>query len=274
VGHGLAIVIQTPDDQTWLYDAGSLGDPRYTCDTISRFLWSRGIQRIDRLIVSHADADHYNAVPGVLQRFDVERVIVTPQMRQSSSMGLEPFWQQIESLGIPVEQLALGDVLASESGFQADILHPPRDVDYSSDNANSLVLRLEYHGHSLLLTGDLERDGLARFEQEVNMHCDVVLAPHHGSLHSHPLEFAEHCSASWIVVSGANALESGLVDRSKDAVLFDTARYGAVFVVVNDQGIHVDTFRDVDRGAELAKVSTGSIATELRTDGVIDHIKP
>ena len=36
--------------------------------------------RIDGLVISHADIDHYNAVPGLLERFRVGSVYVSPVM--------------------------------------------------------------------------------------------------------------------------------------------------------------------------------------------------
>jgi competence protein ComEC len=63
VGHGACIVLQSPTGETLLYDAGSLGSPEFATQTIASYLWHRGIMRIDGIVISHADIDHYNAVP-------------------------------------------------------------------------------------------------------------------------------------------------------------------------------------------------------------------
>ena len=63
MGHGTCVVLELPGSGTWLYDAGCLGDSRFSGDTISRFLWDRGISRLRGIVLSHADVDHYNAVP-------------------------------------------------------------------------------------------------------------------------------------------------------------------------------------------------------------------
>ena len=80
VGHGECIVMQGPGGETLLYDAGAIGSPEYATQTIASYLWDRGIMRIDGLILSHADIDHYNAVPGLLERFRVGTVYVSPVM--------------------------------------------------------------------------------------------------------------------------------------------------------------------------------------------------
>src|SRR5207344_1165443 len=80
MGHGACVVLETPDGRTLLYDAGSLGSPEYATQSVAGYLWDRGILRIDGIILSHADIDHYNAVPGLLERFRVGAVYVSPMM--------------------------------------------------------------------------------------------------------------------------------------------------------------------------------------------------
>ncbi len=69
VGHGACVVLELPGGETWLYDAGRLGDSRVGVDWVSRFLWSRGITRLDRILLSHADVDHFNLMPELIERF-------------------------------------------------------------------------------------------------------------------------------------------------------------------------------------------------------------
>lgn len=82
VGHGLAILLELPDGGRFLYDAGQFSTPAYPVRTISEYLWNRGVTRLDGLFLSHPDMDHFNAVPGILERFPVARVYVPPQMFQ------------------------------------------------------------------------------------------------------------------------------------------------------------------------------------------------
>ena len=69
VGHGTSVVLRTADSRAWLYDCGSLGNDRGTAQEIDSVLWSMGIVRLEGIFLSHADADHYNALPAVLKRF-------------------------------------------------------------------------------------------------------------------------------------------------------------------------------------------------------------
>ena len=78
VGHGCGIVVRTPEGRTLVYDAGRLGAPAAARRAVAGVLWNHGIRRIDTLVVSHADADHFNAVPGLLERFTVGEIVVSP----------------------------------------------------------------------------------------------------------------------------------------------------------------------------------------------------
>jgi competence protein ComEC len=64
VGHGAAILIELPDGRNILYDSGRLGSPLSGARPIAALLWSHGITHLDAVVISHADSDHYNALPG------------------------------------------------------------------------------------------------------------------------------------------------------------------------------------------------------------------
>ncbi len=57
------IVLELPDGRTVLYDAGRMSGPTFCCRIVSGYLWSRGLTHIDAVVLSHADSDHYNALP-------------------------------------------------------------------------------------------------------------------------------------------------------------------------------------------------------------------
>src|SRR5262245_34808260 len=89
VGHGGCTVIETPDGRTILYDAGSITGPEVTRRHIAPFLWHRGIRRIDEVIVSHADLDHFNGVPALAERFAIGQVSLTPSFSAKPTPGVK-----------------------------------------------------------------------------------------------------------------------------------------------------------------------------------------
>jgi competence protein ComEC len=63
VGHGLAVVVHAPGGQAMLYDCGRMGDPSVGRRIIAPALWSRGLSRIDEVILSHAEPCHRDPTP-------------------------------------------------------------------------------------------------------------------------------------------------------------------------------------------------------------------
>ena len=55
-----------------------MGDPSVGRRIIAPALWSRGVTRLDSVFLSHADQDHYNALPDLLDRFAIGEVVIPP----------------------------------------------------------------------------------------------------------------------------------------------------------------------------------------------------
>jgi competence protein ComEC len=236
VGHGAAVVLELPDGRTLLYDAGRLGVPTRAARAVSGFLWSRGIRRLDAVVISHADADHYNALPELLRQFPASVVYVSPVMFEQRSQALDALRLAIEREHVPLRATWSGDRLRAGGGATIEVLHPPRRGVLGSDNANSIVLSVEYEGRRLLLTGDLETPGLEDVVAEEPRDCDVLLAPHHGSAASDPPGFAAWSTPEWTVISGGpsdhlQAAQSAYAGRGGQ--LLHTAADGAVQVSIH-----------------------------------------
>lgn len=190
VGHGGCTVIETPDGRTILYDAGALGGPDVTRRQIAPFLWYRGIRRIDEVILSHADLDHFNGLPALFQRFAVGQVTMTPSFANKQTPAVGMFMDELMHGRIPVRIVQAGDRL-SAGAVEMEVLHPPTEGPEGNENARSLVLLLKHEGHTLLLTGDLEGAGLERVLSLPPRPVDILMAPHHGSLAANKKELAE-----------------------------------------------------------------------------------
>jgi competence protein ComEC len=87
VGHGSSVVLALPSGATMLYDAGQFTSPYGGARAIAGCLWARGVTHLDAVVISHADADHYNALPELLERFSVGVVYVSPVMFEDAESG-------------------------------------------------------------------------------------------------------------------------------------------------------------------------------------------
>ncbi len=252
VGHGCSIVLELPDGRTLLYDAGRLGSPNSGARTISRYLWSRGIHKLDAVLISHADVDHYNTLPLLLRQFAVQEVLVSPQMfAETDSLALAALRDAIQQAGVPIRvvhrRLPLFETLGRTSTPDGQevtfrLLHPPEEPVAGSDNAASLVLLIEYQGVRILLPGDLEPPGTSLLLAQAPLDCDLLLAPHHGSTRSDPPGFIDWSQPEWVVISGGDAEDAAPVTKtyqSGGAQVLHTETSGAVTVVVRDGAIEV-----------------------------------
>jgi competence protein ComEC len=250
VGHGAAVVVELPGGETLLYDSGRLGSPTSAARAVAGYLWARGIKHLDAVVVSHADADHYNALPALLDRFSVGAVYVSPVMFLEPSPALAALRSAINRAGVPLGEVWSGDRLRSAGGARIEVLHPPRGGVLGSDNANSIVLAIEYQGRRLLLTGDLESPGLDDVMAEEPYDCDVLLAPHHGSAFSDPPGFAGWSTPEWTVISGGwRDRPEGVADAyaARGSRVLHTATSGAVRVSIVDGQMDVERYVAQDR---------------------------
>ena len=179
VGQGLAVVVQT-HRHTLLYDTGA----RFTDITdagnriIAPYLRALGIERLDGLIVSHADADHSGGAVSLLGAVPVGwlRSSLPDDHRLVSARRLNQ---------LPNARCEAGEAWTWDD-VEFRVLHPTagsyRDSRLKSNDRSCVIKVTSTHG-SLLLTGDIE----ARSEAELilreggRLTSDVMLVPHHGS---------------------------------------------------------------------------------------------
>ncbi len=252
VGHGSCIVMETPDGRTILYDAGSLAGPDVTRRQIAPFLWHRGIRRIDEVIFSHADLDHFNGVIELSDRFAIGQVTYTPTFVDKPALGVHFVLQILYERGIPMRIAKAGDRL-SAGDVVLEVLHPPAAGLDGNENARSLVLLVRHAGHSILLTGDLEGNGMQHILSEIRPHpVQVLMAPHHGSHLANTVEFAQWARPRIVVSCQGRPPLSRIVQqryRQVGAQVLDTYQHGAVTVRSHASGLVVETFRTNERFA-------------------------
>jgi len=186
VGQGLAVVLRTRQ-HVLLYDTGpAFRSGTNTADlVIMPFLQNVGVERLDKLIVSHADQDHAGGLKSLLQKYETDQVLVGEAVEQSQTpqiqctAGVHWTWDEV----------------------RFEILHPRNSSAWEGNNRSCVVL-VSIGSTRLLLTGDIEApvetllvhaSGLTR--------ADIVLVPHHGSATSSSSPFVAALQPALAVVS-------------------------------------------------------------------------
>ncbi|HEY1376117.1 MAG TPA: ComEC/Rec2 family competence protein [Gemmataceae bacterium] len=249
VGHGGCTVLETPDGRVLLYDAGALAGPDVTRRQIAPFLWHRGVRRIDEVLVSHADLDHFNGLPALLDRFPVGQVTLTPSFADKPTPGVREALAALERSGVRTRVVKAGDRLTA-GDVTLDVLHPPPAGPDGNENARSLVLLVRHAGHSLLLTGDLEGPGLSRVLATPPTPVDVLMAPHHGSKAANVPGLAAWCRPRLVVACQGPPpwpTQVPAMYESHGATYLGTWPHGAVTIVSHRTGLVAETFRTHQR---------------------------
>ena len=146
--------------QTVLFDTG----PSFQFQRVAAHLRRCGVDRIDTLLLSHADADHIGAVPELLEVWPVRRIVVPDTPRSTPSM--DQALAAATARGIPVERWSRGREEWFGQRLYVSVFHPrPEEPTVRADD-HSLVLRIEAEGgFSVLLCGgagsDVEAEILA-----------------------------------------------------------------------------------------------------------------
>jgi competence protein ComEC len=184
VGQGDAVVLATAEPgRAVLIDAGP--DPGPVSSCLDRL----GVQRLALVVISHLHADHIGGLVGALRGRAVSAVALGP--------GRRPPWafaQVLRAAGVarvPVVALTPGQRL-SWPGLGLDVLAPLRDpppvedhlaeVDGTTVNNTSVVLRATTSAGRVLLTGDVELEAQADLlANRTDLHAEVLKVPHHGS---------------------------------------------------------------------------------------------
>ena len=239
VGHGCAVLVELPAGRTLLFDAGSFVDGRRAQRTIQSALWSYGHSRLDAVVVSHADVDHFNGLPGLAETTPIGSVLLAPSSLDFTQAGVVDLCEGVARCGVPIRLVQSGDTLPLDPEVTCEVLHPPADFRAADDNANSVVLKLTYRDRSLLLTGDLEGSGLDRVLSLPGGEVDVLMSPHHGSRGANPPALGVWASPQVVIASAADTdavenLRHRAMRRTRR--MYSTATSGAITVTISPQG--------------------------------------
>ena len=268
VGQGDCALLTTPDGTTILIDGGGQpslswtnrdredGEPAFERDTrsigervVSEYLWSRGLDRVDYLIATHADADHIDGLNNITRNFNVRGAIVA--RAPVGDREFAKFSHTLNTTGVPLVIVGAGDVI-QVGDVSIDVLWPPpvQTVDSPSRNNDSLVLRVRFGEKSFLFTADIEKEAEAAVVQTgFNLRTDVVKVPHHGSKTSSTEHFVAASRPTLAVISvGLHSIfghpNKEVVERwrASGAQVMTTGEKGTISVVTDGASLNVRTF--------------------------------
>ncbi len=211
VGQGDCVLVEFPGGSTMLVDCGSSknGDPLAVRRYLEKALDGR--KKIETVVITHPDTDHYNMIPEVLKGLQVGQVYASG----SSKEYTEDFrdWLEDQKAGPAGFKVLEEDYnvesprkLGSFGGVDVRVL--ASNVG-SATNARSIVLMVSFRDFDALLMGDAttetEADMLERFEgQRACLDVEVLKVGHHGSTTSSGKVWMDRAKPEVSVISAAD----------------------------------------------------------------------
>lgn len=147
------------------------------------FLKSIGVNNLDRVILSHNDADHMGELETIVNQIQVKKIFVGLGALPESPF-LKSYLQQKQG---QVQEVTSGQILKGKT-FTFQVLAPLGKG--SGKNEDSVVLYTKIGDKGFLLTGDLDREGEKQLlAQKPDLKVDVLKVGHHGSQTSSDPDF-------------------------------------------------------------------------------------
>jgi competence protein ComEC len=263
VGDGSMHIIEA-GSKLALFDAGSSSSGSVGARVLIPWLERHG-RRIDLVVLSHPNLDHFSAMVDLSRSIGIGEVVVHRTFIEARawSQAVEEMLSTLEGLGVRIRSVEEGDAVVV-GGLRWDFVWPRPGRRPRAANDCSLVARVELSHEGtvvgrVLFTGDIETEPAALLQRSARrdpslLACDVMELPHHGSWREAVTGLVE--AADPVIVLQSTAMRRFRSDRFADALegrmRFATCRDGTTEVRFGSDGwIRARTFdgyRWIDAG--------------------------
>lgn len=203
IGPGESTLVEFPGKEKMLIDGGGgMGDYDVGENILSPFLWSKGIKKIDYLVLSHAHPDHIGGLFSVAKNFKIKEVWVGTFPERD-----ENFKKFIKILGTKTKERTSG-FKKEIAGAKIEVFHPEKKRVEEVNNDDSVVLKITYGSFSFLFPGDI---GVLAEKKIINKNFNlksfVLKSPHHGSKTSSSEDFLGKVKPEFVVITQGTGSE-------------------------------------------------------------------
>lgn len=234
VGQGDSILIETPDGSKVLIDGGP-GD-----EVLSELAEVLGYinSDLDYVIVTHADADHFNGIFEVAKHYSPKAYYIN--IPSENKKTLEKWWQEENVAFVQGDKLVLGSV-------NIEVLWPETQDLEDDRNLSSIVVLVEYGDFCGVLTGDAPSKVEEKLVEQYGkrLDCELLKVGHHGSSSSSSQKFLEVVTPdiALILVGATNRYghpSADVLERlsSTGAVILRTDKLGRIEVWTDGEQVY------------------------------------
>lgn len=199
IGQGDALLVET-HEQNILIDTGDIT----TAAKLVALLRDTGINRFERIILTHPHADHIGGVNAVAENFSVDTI------SDNGFVSTSPIYKKYHELPVTFDTLRAGDIVDFGAGVKFNVLYP-NDTAQNAGNNQSIVGKLTYGEFSMLFTGDIERAAEDELYKNYGdeLHAVILKAPHHGSQSGSSEDFISAVAPDYVFISAGKGNKFG-----------------------------------------------------------------
>lgn len=132
----------------------------------------------DWVMLSHAHLDHGEGLKGIMRFFGTNWFYYPKSVLSSSLAHLQNYANRA---GINHQAIDNNRIFPNFGDVQINVLWPNEDEISENENDNSIVLSLNLHNMTCMLTGDAEEDVWNVIKSQIPNNTVFFKVPHHGS---------------------------------------------------------------------------------------------
>lgn len=238
VGQADCLLIQFPyNKKNILIDTGN-NYSEYKIKNITNYLKSKGISKINYLVISHGDYDHIGGSFYLVNNFKVENVIFNRgkfnDLEKKLITVLEKrnikYFQNIKELNLNNNRLY----------FLNNKL-------YDDENDNSTIIYTEISGIKILLMGDAEMEVERYILEKYNLkNIDILKVGHHGSRTSSHKEFIDSINPKYSIISVGKNNRYGhpnkeVLNNLNNSKIYRTDLDGSIMFKIKKDRLKIET---------------------------------
>ncbi len=198
VGNADCLLVQSGEHSA-LIDAGETPEKQATLTRLRAY----GVRRLDYVFATHMGDDHIAAMDDVIRGMEIGEFI-TPYVAASKQPTTRCYAKLAEALAqkrITMTAATFGATYTIGCA-QLTILSERLGIDDSPDPARSLVCRVTFGKHSVLLMGDADAIAERNLLSDVpELKADVIKVGDHGSRSASDAAFIEAVRPSYAVIT-------------------------------------------------------------------------
>jgi len=221
-----------------MIDTGGIYNNDLTSNVLVPLLKSRGIRKLDYIIITHGDYDHMGEAINLVNNFKVDKVIFNCGEFNDLEKGLI---KVLDKKKIPYYS-CIKELIVDKNK-----IYFLQTKEYNNENDNSNVIYTELNGYKFMFMGDAgvttEKEIMDKYSLP---NIDVLKVGHHGSKTSSGKDFINEIKPKYSIISVGKNNRYGhpnkeVLENLKDSKIYRTDIDGSIMFKIKNNKLKIET---------------------------------